>query len=154
MPRRPKPTQLKLLEGCKGAAKAAASEPRPRPITDAEPTSPLTERKLELFHGAMAELQPMGHLGVVDVPVLTMWAQFYSLMERALADVHERGAIVAGARGKDRVRNPSVAQARDAATTVRQLATELGMSPAARSGMRVTPRRAQSLEDLLAGRKV
>jgi len=152
VPRRPKPTALKVVEGRAGAAKAAASEPKPRPITDAEPTSELTPRERELFDGAMVELQPMGIGGGIDLHTVTMWACAYAQWERCAADVRERGAIVAGARGRERVNNPSAAMARDYATIANRLATELGMTPAARAGMRITPRRAQTLEELLGGR--
>jgi P27 family predicted phage terminase small subunit len=153
MPRRPKPTALKVLEGRKGAAKAAANEPKPRPITDAEPTSSLQPRERELFDAAMAELQPMGHVGVIDLPTVTLWACSYAEWERCAADVRKRGAIVAGARGRERVKNPSAGMARDYATIANRLATELGMTPAARSGMKMTASRAHTLEDLLTGRK-
>ncbi len=50
--------------------------PRPSPsrapITDAEPTSALTPLERELFDAAMAELQPMGHVGGVDLFTVTL----------------------------------------------------------------------------------
>src|SRR5436190_1895855 len=152
MPRRAKPTALKVVEGRGGVRKAAEAEPKPRPITDAEPTSALTPRERELFDAAMIELQPMGHVGGIDLFTVTLWACAYAQWERCATDVRKRGAIVAGARGRERVRNPSASMARDYATIANRLAGELGMTPASRAGMRITPRRAQTLEELLGGR--
>ena len=82
-----------------------------------------------------------------------MWACAYAQWERAATDVRQRGPVVAGARGRELVKNPSVAMMRDFATLLNRFAAELGATPAARAGMMITPRRAQSLEDLLHGRK-
>jgi P27 family predicted phage terminase small subunit len=153
MPTRRKPTALKVVEGRAGARKALAAEPQPDPITDAEPTSPLTARERELFDGAMALLQPMGHVGTIDLYLVTMWAVTVAQWERASDDVRKRGAIVAGARGKESVKNPSAGMVRDFAALANRLAADLGMSPAARVGMKVSQRRVGSLEDLLAGRQ-
>ena len=145
-----KPTHLKVVEGRRGAAKAEAKEPRARPITDAEPTTELTKRELELFHMAMIELQPMGHLGNIDLPTVTMWAAAYGQWER----IHDAalGDLFVTDTDGNRRRNMAVGMERDAIASVRQLAAELGMSPASRAGMKLMARPARSLDDLLAGR--
>jgi phage terminase small subunit len=79
----------------------------------------------------------MGHVGEVDLATLTLWAKAHATAVRAHADVRKRGQIIAGARGgRERVKNPSVAIARDFSSLARSLAAELGMTPAGRVGLR------------------
>jgi hypothetical protein len=69
MSRRAKPTASKETEGRAGARKALASDPTPTPAVDAEPTIPLSARGRELFDAARRELEWLGMLGSLDVPV-------------------------------------------------------------------------------------
>jgi phage terminase small subunit len=87
----------------------------------------------------------MGHVGEVDLAVLTLWAKAHATAIKAYADVRKRGQILAGVRrgkGEDgqreRVINRSVQIARDYSALARNLAAELGMTPAGRVGMTAT----------------
>jgi P27 family predicted phage terminase small subunit len=77
--------------------------------------------------------------------VLTSWDRdaFAVLCEevathRAAAEIVRReGITVPGARGRERVRHPAVQIMRDSAQTIRAYAQEFGLTPSARSGIRL-----------------
>jgi P27 family predicted phage terminase small subunit len=138
MPRRPKPVELKVLEG-RVSKRELDRVPRPRPPKEkaTRPWGALTREERIFYDRALRELLPMGHVGEVDLAILTLWAKAHATALKANADVRKRGQIVAGARGgRERVKNPSVQIARDFAALAKGLATELGMTPAGRVGLR------------------
>ena len=104
----------------------------------------------------------MGHVGEVDLAVLTLWAKAHTRALAAYADVESRGAMITGARrGKDadgnreRVLNRSIQIARDYSSLARILAAELGMTPAGRVGLSSTgPAVPKSLGALLGDEPV
>lgn len=94
----------------------------------------------------------MGHVGEVDLATLTLWAKAHATALTAHADVRKRGAIIAGARGgRERVKNPSVAIAQDFSSLARTLASELGMTPSGRVGLRTDGARIPSSLAALLG---
>jgi P27 family predicted phage terminase small subunit len=151
MSRRAKPTALKVIEGRAGARRALASEPTPKPAVDAEPTFPLSDRGRELFDAARRELESLGMLGSLDVPVLTLWADQLATYED-VSKAARAGVWITDRDGSTR-RNMAIGMARDLAASVKRLGTELGMTPVSRVGMKVANRNVPSLEDLLAGRR-
>jgi P27 family predicted phage terminase small subunit len=152
MPRRPKPV-VKELEG-RASKRQLDRVPRPRPPKESatRPWGTLTADERRHHDRALRELLLIGHLAEVDIATLTMRAKAHATALNAHADVRRRGAIVAGARGgRERVKNPSVAIARDFSSLARSLATELGMTPSGRVGLRTDGARIPSSLAALLG---
>jgi len=135
-----KPTHLKVIEGRKGAKQKEAREPKVKPATErtSRPWGTLTRAEKAHYDRALRELLPMGHVGEVDLAVLTLWAKAHTTALAAYEDVRKRGQIVTGARRAqqgERVLNRSVQVARDFSALARTLAAELGMTPSGRVGL-------------------
>jgi phage terminase small subunit len=110
----------------------------------------LTRDECCQYDRALRQLLPMGHMGEIDLAILTLWAKSYTAAVTAWRDVARRGEIIAGTRrGRERVRNPSVAIARDLSTLANRLATELGATPASRGGIRFPTSVPRSLAELV-----
>jgi phage terminase small subunit len=98
VPRRPKPIQLKILEG-RLSRRELARVPKPQPaVAEAEPWARLSPAERGYYERAFRELLPLGVVGDVDLTTLTLWAKAYARALAAHRDVARRGAIVAGAR--------------------------------------------------------
>jgi P27 family predicted phage terminase small subunit len=93
-----------------------------------------------------------GHTGVirgVDGDVLRLYCETVVRYQKASALLDASGPLVKGARNGEVVKNPLHQIVRDNATMVRALAGELGMTPAARVGMRDANERQSSATTVL-----
>lgn len=105
----------------------------------------LPEPPNELGAGAVREwwrvvplLERWRLVNELDFAVIAAYCSALATFLEAEADVSARGIVVTSAREDGAlVKNPSVAIRRDAANQVRQLAGELGMTPASRAGFDV-----------------
>lgn len=136
---RPKPTHLHVVEGRKGAKQREEREPKPRPPKATRPWGTLTTEEKAHYDRALRELLPMGHVGEVDLSILTLWAKAHTAALHAYEDVKKRGQMVVAVNGRghrsELVINRSVQIARDSSALAKGLAAELGMTPAGRVGM-------------------
>lgn len=81
------------------------------------------------------ELVRMKMLGQSDLPAFESYCMNIELMIQARLDIAEHGMTVLGHRG--RVRNPAIAAFGQASTAIRGFVGEFGLSPSARSRIRI-----------------
>jgi P27 family predicted phage terminase small subunit len=137
--RRPKPTQLKLIEGNRGKRPLNTREPR---IVKALPSAPphLTADALEEWNRVAVWLHRIGLLSEVDRATLAAYAQAYGRWvqaERAIAKMAEKDQLTGGLMIKTTngnvIQNPLVGTANKAAAQMMRYAAEFGMTPSART---------------------
>ena len=155
--RRPLPTAIRKLRG----------NPSDKPLNDAEPKpSPGRPERPRDLHGlarkewdsTVPELEAMGVLARVDAKALAAYCREYANWIRAEKDCQKRGLILEepivtrdgvqiGVRVK---RNPAVQVANDALRLMKAFMIEFGMTPAARSRIRIEkPKQEDQLETFL-----
>lgn len=136
---KPKPTQLKLVEGNRG--KRPLNRKEPRTVT-ALPTAPahLTADALEEWNRVAHWLHRIGLLSEVDRAALAAYAQAYGRWvqaERAIAKMAEKDQLTGGLMIKttngNAIQNPLVGTANKAAADMMRYAAEFGMTPSART---------------------
>lgn len=81
------------------------------------------------------QLVRMKMLGESDLPAFESYCMNIELMIQARLDIAENGMTVIGHRG--RVRNPAIAAFGQASTAIRGFVSEFGLSPSARSRIRI-----------------
>lgn len=130
----PTPTQLKLLHGAKS-----------RDINHDEPQIPdgPVERPAWLSANAAAEWDEVAPrilaarvLTVVDVTMLGMYCETVAVAKRLSELAANSSPLVHGREGTY-VKNPLYSQRRDAVDQALRLAREFGLTPSARSGIKV-----------------
>ncbi len=150
----PKPTALRLLQG----------NPAKRPINDAEPkpTKALPRCPDWLPANAKSEwkrvarlLRQLGLLTCADADALTVYCQLYSRWRAAEEFLAKHGEVYPLRDDKGQVRYmqafPQVSIARQLAQLVRCYQQEFGLTPSARSRVRVeAPAAPSALERFLA----
>ena len=136
---KPKPTQLRVLEGNPGPAPIADGEPRPA----GAPECPayLSNDARTKWRDIMASVPP-GMITIADAPLLEAfceaWATFKQASERLNAN---RGDLFGDALAPGGRPSPYLAIRSEAARTMASLATRLGLSPADRQGLKLgTPK--------------
>jgi P27 family predicted phage terminase small subunit len=143
---RPVPTYLKVLRGNPGKR---AIVPSPEPFRgDAPPPCPdyLTGYAREEWDRVSGELFAMRCLAPVDASLLAVYCESYrrwrtaseAMKEMESRDAATRGLLVKTAAG-GAVINPFLWVIHNAAKTMLQIASELGMSPVARSRISAGP---------------
>lgn len=144
----PKPTALRLLEGNPGKRAINKQEPRP-PVRDPKMPQWLGRKARRLWRRLAPELQARAGMSDWDAEAFAVLCEAVEMYGAAVQDIHERGQILEETRtrynrdgsvfSKETVRskNPSVQIARDSAHTIRAYAQEFGMTPSARSGIKL-----------------
>jgi len=129
----PTPTALKLLRGETRPSRINRDEPRPLgelgPIPDISPEAQAVWRHV---------VGAFGHTGVLrgaDSDVLRIYCETVARYDKASRLLDASGPLIAGARGRELVKNPLHQVVRDDAVLIRSLAGELGLTPAARVGL-------------------
>ena len=146
----PLPTALKLLHGERRAQRLNPDEPRPRRALPRRPPD-LSAAAQVVWRRVIRELGASGVLTAADSDVLRAYCEAVARYAVAARTLEQSGPLVRGARGGELVKNPLHQIVRDNADLLRLLARELGLSPAARSGLRaVEPAAADAFEAYLA----
>lgn len=130
----PKPTALRVLHGDR-KSRINLNEPRPVDIPP-EPPSWLSRWAVEEWRRLVPDLIAMGTVKRVDATALAAYCEAVSRLRTASVLVAESGPLLIGDDGLVR-KNPAVAQARDASYEVRMWAREFGLTPSARSPLRI-----------------
>ena len=144
--RKPKPTHLKLVTGNPGKRKLNPSEPMPAPALPVAPEHLSDEAKGE-WKRVAEDLCRLGVLTEIDRVVLATYCQAYGrwikaeavLAEMARRDELTGGLMVRTIKG-NAIQNPMVGIANKAMADVVRYATELGMTPSARTRIKADPR--------------
>jgi P27 family predicted phage terminase small subunit len=143
---RPKPTALKKLQGNPGC----------RPLNDAEPKPPEGVPECPSFLAPLAQrywtdfaplLASCGLLTQIDAPLLAVFAETYATWRNASEQARRQPLV--RRKGYPAI-NPHFKIATNAANQFVKLAIEFGMSPAARSRIRVQqPQQEDPLDSFL-----
>jgi P27 family predicted phage terminase small subunit len=141
--RKPKPSHLKLVTGNPGRRPLNEQEPRP-PKKLPDPPAHLSAAALEEWQRVAPMLNTLGVLTLADRGVLATYCQSWgrlcqaesALAKLARADPNGHGLIVKTKNG-NAVQNPLVGIANKAANDMARFAAELGMTPSARSRVKV-----------------
>jgi P27 family predicted phage terminase small subunit len=140
--RPPKPTALKVLNG------SAAHDPgrlsRDEPIPQGHPVMPidLSEAEQEVWRHVLAAM-PTGVITAVDRDVFRIYCEEVALEREIRGLVGRSGILVRSsshARRGELTKNPLLAVLRDHATLVRSFASDLGLTPTARTSVHAAPR--------------
>jgi P27 family predicted phage terminase small subunit len=130
----PKPTNLRLLHGDK-EARINRAEPKPRDLPPGRPAwlSPLAA---EEWDRVAPDLARMGTAKAIDATGLAAYCEAVARF-RAASDLEaHRQPIIIDRDGRPRM-NPAVRVARDASYEMRVWAREFGLTPSARSPLRI-----------------
>lgn len=135
---RPTPTEVKRLRGTLRAGSVAATEPRPDPAPLAMPPGVLPASARAVWRRLAPELQRLGLLTVVDVPLFTVTAIWAGVAVDAARLLREGGIIQQDDRGRE-AKARALSILRVASSELRQLSRCFGLSPADRQGIHVEP---------------
>ena len=147
MSRRPKPTALKRLEGNPGKRKLNDKEPQLSGRTTCPRwLSPQAKGEWRRVYQALASA---GVVTMADRAMLAEYCQAWADLREATETLRTEGAVTTTEKGYA-MPSPWVAIRNKAAERLRRAATELGMTPAARSKISVDTPQADPVDDLLA----
>lgn len=136
---RPEPTALKLLKGNPGQRPINDAEPKPQPVAPKCPRWLSKSAKRE-WRRLAKELEPLGLLTVIDGMALATLCEEYATYVWAQGVLAENGhthEYTNKAGEPNTVARPEVAIAHRALTNIKTLCAEFGLTPSARSRMRV-----------------
>ena len=129
--RKPKPTNLKVLEGNPGQRPLNENEPKPKPIA---PDCPdwLADVAKEEWKRIAPQLETLGLLTQIDMAMLAGYCQMYARWKAAELILAEKGLTFETPSGYEQQR-PEVSIAKNALSEMRTLAAEFGMSASSRT---------------------
>ena len=136
---RPTPTALKVLRGETRPSRLDRAEPKPR--AEPLPTPPdLGPAATEVWRRVVRGMGPTGVITGVDAESLRIYCESVARYRHAAELLDASGPLITaagrGARRGELVKNPLHQIVRDNAVLVRAYARELGLTPAARVGLR------------------
>ena len=145
--RKPTPTAVKELRGNPGKRPLNEREPKGRRASGRAPRG-LSEGAGAFWRKYAPRLVDMGVLCDVDEPLLQLAAEHYSLAIQARAEIAESGLTQVDEKLVER-KHPLLQVFRDNSAAYRACAAELGMTPSARSKVRIEQEDQLSMTDIL-----
>lgn len=132
---KPKPTNLKILEGNPGKRPLNKHEPKPKPITPVCPRwlSPMAKREWKRI---VPELEALGLLTCVDGAALEGYCQSYARWVEAEQFMIKHGTIFKTPNGYIQ-QVPQVAIAQKYLNVVKAFCAEFGLTPSSRSRLTI-----------------
>jgi P27 family predicted phage terminase small subunit len=130
----PTPTHLKIIRGDR---KDRINKSEPKPDKTKEPKMPdwLSDDAKKVWKRTLKQLRAMGLLFEADQDVIVAYVNAVVNYQKASELVDRSGVLIKGRRDGV-VKNPAVQIQRDAATLIRMLAGELGLTPSARTRLK------------------
>jgi len=134
--RKPKPTQLKVIQGNAGKRKINQDEPLAETL-DKVPSPPewLPDLAREAWRKLAPWLVSAKILASSDLHNLEVFCCAYSTWREAVADIAKNGVVVAGANSE--IKNPACTAANEATKQMSTYGAALGLDPATRSRLAV-----------------
>ncbi len=132
---RPRPTNLRVLHGDR-PDRINSDEARPAEGLPACPEDVSAEVR-EIWDYTLAQLAVMGTATPADRDALRAYCEAVATHRKASALLAKSGVLIRSAKGGALLRNPVVQVQRDAAATLRGFAQEFGLTPSARSEIRM-----------------
>lgn len=147
--RKPAPTALKLVDGTR---KSRINQDEPVP-EDGVPACPSKNPQVrEVWDYTVAQLQSMRVITLAERDVLLAYCMAVVVHHTASQILDEEGVLMSGAHGL--TAHPAIRVAREAAAQIRAFAGEFGLTPAARTRIKVAdqqPSKTQGAGRLLSG---
>lgn len=142
---KPTPTHLRVLRGDR-KDRINVTEPKPK---KQKPRCPdwLSDEAKAVWRRTTKQLDSMGILYAADADIIVAYSHAVVNYQKATHLVEQHGILVEGRRD-GMVTNPAVRVQRDSAQLIRQLASELGLTPSSRSRLSVDQENADE-RDLL-----
>ena len=149
----PKPTALRILGGETRPSRINHAEPKPSGMPRMPVDMPVDAKKV--WRRIVRDYGPTGVLTAADADVLRAYCEAFVRYTKSAALLEETGPLVSGARQGELVKNPLHQVVRDNATLMRALGHDIGLSPAARTGLHAAPAAVEDpVETFLGGRRV
>jgi len=129
--RKPKPAELKVLQGDTRPDRMPQNTPKPQPIAPKPPSGlPASARKVWKTLGP--HLESLGLLTAVDGPAFTMLCLHYGIAFDAIKEV-SKGELQTKDENNALRKHPLLQVFRDNSNSLRQWATEFGLTPSSRA---------------------
>jgi P27 family predicted phage terminase small subunit len=149
--RKPKPTELKRLEGNPGCRPLNENEPKPRPI---RPDCPewLTDDAKLIWDKAVPILERTGILTEADGDVLAQYSTAFSNWKQLEIKMRGLPLVMVVGKGGYMQQAPLVSACMKASMLVSRLGELLGLNPSSRSRIMVPPGGEDDAEEFLFGK--
>jgi P27 family predicted phage terminase small subunit len=130
----PTPTHLRIVRGDR---KDRINTKEPKPDKSKQPKMPdwLSDEAKIIWRRTIKQLKSMNMLYEADQDVIVAYVNAVVNYQKATELVDRSGVLIKGRRDGV-VKNPAVQIQRDAATLIRMLAGELGLTPSARTRLK------------------
>lgn len=129
-----KPTALRMLHGDR-KDRINTDEP-PAPEGDVEAPE-MSDEVREIWDYTVEQLTAMHLVSRADRDVLACYCEAVVAHRKASAGIARSGLLIRTSRGQTFMRNPLLQVQRDSAVLIRVLAREFGLTPSARSDIRM-----------------
>lgn len=131
--RKPKPTELKAVQGNPGHRPLNKREPRPK--SPVKRPRGLGKGAAKFWRDHAPELERLQILTGIDAAAFQLMAEHYAIAVQAARELHESGLTV---EGKDGLKKNPLAQVfKDNAVAFKSFAAEFGMTPSSRTRLKV-----------------
>ena len=138
--RKPKPTNLKILEGNRGKRPLPTNEPKPDPVAPKCPAWLHKDAKKE-WKRIAPQLEKLGLLTQVDMAALAGYCESWAQYKRSIEFIHKHGEVYPIKDDEGRVKYlqqvPQVSIANKALANIRAAATQFGLSASDRGRIQV-----------------
>ncbi len=132
----PKSRQLRILSGNASKRPMNRREPQPKLAKDIHPPVKLDEHAQKFWRPYSVKLKELRLLSELDLHLLAMAAQWWSVHVRALAEMAE---LTQTSLPNGKVAKPEIAIAKQAFNAARSIMQEFGIGPGSRTKVTVLP---------------
>ena len=143
---KPAPTALKVVNGTR-PSRVNKAEPKPTPAEGVQAPATLSEVALGIWQEVAPDLERKGVLTTWDRNCLAVFCEAMADHRGASALVAEQGVMVKTQRGY--VKNPALQVKRDAAQVAMRAMGELGLTPSARSTLKMPEQQEEGARERL-----
>lgn len=152
--RKPKPTNLKLIQGNPGKRKLPEHEPTPD-VADPEYPAPEHLSEFAKAHwGAVCRmLSEANVLTVMDLDALAMYCDAYARWVEANEKIRVTGTVVKAPTSGYPMQSPYLSVANKAFEQMRAILTEFGMTPSSRTRVKTVSKAKDDPLDKYLGKK-
>ena len=157
--RKPKPSNLKVIEGNPGKRPLPENEPKPAPVIETPaPPGWLNKDGKQMWKDRVPDLINIGLLTNIDIDSFAMCCHVYGVFREAERDIKKKGRYhkyVNKFGAENEVERPQAKTANKAYAEYCKMMSEFGLSPASRTRIEVKPAEdgQDPMEALLSGVK-
>lgn len=144
--RKPKPPELRIIEGNPGHRPIPENTPKPAPKKPSCPRWLLPDAKKE-WHRVAPMLEKLGLLTKIDMAALAGYCQSYARWKDCEEEIDRNGYTVVTEKGFV-IQHPAVSIAKNCLNMVRKFCSEFGMTPSSRGRIQIPGLDDEDDEDL------